>query len=173
MASRKATRTREGRPAQVLWAPWRMEYILSKRAGEDAGCFLCLDSRRERDEERLVLCRGPKCYVVMNLYPYNNGHLMVAPYRHVAELDQLAPAETADLMALTRRSIAALREWGRPQGFNVGFNIGPVAGAGETHLHQHIVPRWRGDTNYMPILGQTKVVVQHLRHTYRQLKEKI
>ncbi len=158
---------------ETLWAPWRMEYIRSKRGGADGGCFLCIGSRQGRDEERLILRRGRKCFVLMNLYPYNNGHLMVAPYRHVPELDDLTPAEGGELMALTRRSIGALRKWGRPQGFNVGFNIGAVAGAGETHLHQHIVPRWGGDTNYMPVLGETKVVVQHLRETYKQLKRRM
>jgi ATP adenylyltransferase len=147
-----------------------MEYIRSKRSGADPGCFLCLKPRERRDPENLILARGRKCYVVMNLYPYNNGHLMVAPYRHVPDLEGLTAAEGADLLALTRRSLAALRRWGRPQGFNVGFNIGTVAGAGETHLHQHIVPRWGGDTNYMPVLGETKVIVQHLRETYGQLR---
>ncbi len=157
----------------TLWAPWRMDYIRSKRSGADPGCFFCRGPRSDRDEENLILRRGRKCFVLMNLYPYNNGHLMVAPYRHVPELDDLTPAESGELMALTRRSIGTLRKWGRPQGFNVGFNIGAVAGAGETHLHQHIVPRWGGDTNYMPVLGETKVIVQHLRETYRQLKRLI
>lgn len=161
------------REPRALWAPWRMEYIRSKRAGPDPGCFLCIGPRSDRDEANLVLRRGARCYVIMNLYPYNNGHLMVAPYRHLSDLDGLTPAESAELMALTQRSIAALRKWGRPQGFNVGFNIGAVAGAGESHLHQHIVPRWGGDTNYMPVLGETKVIVQHLRESYRQLKKLI
>ncbi|MBI4361549.1 MAG: HIT domain-containing protein [Euryarchaeota archaeon] len=148
-----------------------MEYIQAKRTPQGPSCFLCIGSDRRRDPEKLVVHRGSKCFVILNAYPYNNGHLMVSPYRHVTDFDRLTPEEMRDLMALTRRSIRALRKWGHPQGFNVGFNLGPAAGAGEAHIHQHIVPRWVGDTSYMPVLGETKMIVQHLRETYRTLRE--
>lgn len=146
---------------ETLWAPWRIEYIKEAPKG---GCFLC-DILRAGGDDRanLVLKRGTACAVVMNRYPYNNGHLMVAPYRHVARLADLTPEERLETMDLLDLSVAALTSAIRPEGFNVGINLGRVAGAGlETHLHTHIVPRWNGDTNFMPVIGDTKVIPQAL-----------
>lgn len=146
---------------ETLWAPWRIEYIKEAPKG---GCFLC-DILRAGGDDRanLVLKRGTACAVVMNRYPYNNGHLMVAPYRHVARLADLTPEERLETMDLLDLSVAALTSAIRPDGFNVGINLGRVAGAGlETHLHTHIVPRWNGDTNFMPVIGDTKVIPQAL-----------
>ncbi|OQW96415.1 MAG: HIT family hydrolase [Verrucomicrobia bacterium A1] len=146
---------------ETLWAPWRIEYIKEVPKG---GCFLC-DILRAGGDDRvnLVLKRGTVCAVVMNRYPYNNGHLMVAPYRHVARLADLTPAERLETMDLLDLSVAVLTSAIRPDGFNIGINLGRVAGAGlETHLHTHIVPRWTGDTNFMPVIGDTKVIPQAL-----------
>ncbi|MBU4460994.1 MAG: HIT domain-containing protein [Verrucomicrobia bacterium] len=146
---------------ETLWAPWRIEYIKEAPKG---GCFLC-DILRAGGDDRvnLVLKRGAVCAVVMNRYPYNNGHLMVAPYRHVARLADLTPEERLETMDLLDRSVEVLTSTIRPDGFNIGINLGRVAGAGlETHLHTHIVPRWNGDTNFMPVIGDTKVIPQAL-----------
>ena len=154
----------------VLWAPWRMEYILSEN--KEQGCIFCPGEDRSADEQRLILHVGNKTMVIMNKYPYNNGHLLVAPVRHVAALDQLSPEETLDLMTTVKRCIAVLRAVMRPEGFNVGLNLGRVAGAGvEDHLHFHIVPRWNGDTNYMTVLGEIRVIPEHLRQTYKKLRQ--
>lgn len=145
----------------TLWAPWRVEYI---QGPKEDGCFLC-DILRAGGDDRanLVLKRGGVCAVLMNRYPYNNGHLMVAPYRHVARIADLAPGERLETMDLLDLSIAALTSAIRPDGFNVGMNLGRVSGAGlETHLHTHLVPRWNGDTNFMPVIGDTKVIPQAL-----------
>jgi len=155
----------------VLWAPWRMEYILSHK--NEQGCIFCPGEDRSRDEERLILHVGKKTMVIMNRYPYNNGHLLVAPVRHVGALDQLSPEEILDLMMTVRQCIDVLKMVMQPEGFNVGLNLGRVAGAGvEGHLHFHIVPRWNGDTNYMTVLGEVRVIPEHLRQTYKKLCEK-
>lgn len=152
----------------VLWAPWRMEYILSEAKG--GGCILCPGEDRERDAERLILHVGPRSLVMMNRYPYNNGHLLVAPRRHVPDLEGLSPEEMLDLLGSVRTSIGALRRLMKPEGFNVGLNLGRVAGAGvEAHLHFHIVPRWSGDTNFMTVLGEVRVIPEHIRETYGKL----
>ncbi|HDQ99933.1 MAG TPA: HIT domain-containing protein [candidate division WOR-3 bacterium] len=157
-----------------LWAPWRGEYIRAAsarcRAGEKQ-CLFCALRRSRDDETDLVLCRDELAFAVLNRFPYNNGHLMVAPNRHVAAYDRLRPAETAAIDALVQRAIRALRRDARPHGFNVGMNLGRVAGAGEdTHLHVHVVPRWNGDTNFMPALAGTKVMSEHLQETRRRLR---
>lgn len=151
-----------------LWAPWRIEYLRAPRA---RGCFICRMLRRDRPQEDLLLARGRLCAVLMNRYPYTPGHLMVAPLRHVAELDDLTAAESAELFRLTQRAIAILRQAVRAQGFNVGFNLGEAAGAGlKDHLHLHIVPRWTGDTNVMPVLAGTKVMPQALDALWAELR---
>ena len=155
----------------VLWAPWRMEYILSDK--NEQTCIFCPGEDRSRDEERLILHVGEKSMVIMNRYPYNNGHLLVAPVRHVGSLDLLDPQETLDLMMTVQQCIDILKTVMQPEGFNVGLNLGRVAGAGvEEHLHFHIVPRWNGDTNYMTVLGEVRVIPEHLRQTYNRLREK-
>jgi ATP adenylyltransferase len=151
----------------ALWAPWRMDYIKGER---EEGCFLCRMLSEDRDEDNLVLFRGGECAVVMNRYPYNNGHLMITPRRHLRHLRDLTASEQAALMALTSRSVEVLRDAVNAEGFNVGLNLGRCAGAGlEDHLHVHVVPRWAGDTNFMPVLGETKVIPQALADVYREL----
>jgi len=151
-----------------LWAPWRARYILGPK---EKGCLFCRVSQEDKDEENSVLWRGERGYVLLNLYPYNAGHLMIVPYRHQGILENLDVRESLELMQLAQLSVKALKESMRPQGFNLGINLGSFAGAGiEDHLHLHIVPRWRGDTNFMPVLASTKVISQALEETYRTLK---
>jgi ATP adenylyltransferase len=150
-----------------LWAPWRIEYITGPKRGE---CIFCLPASSVADEDNLVVRRGQSSLVMLNRFPYAPGHLMVAPYRHVAELDELSPAESSELMALAKDAVAALRELMTPQGFNLGLNLGAVAGAGiAEHLHLHVVPRWEGDTNFMPLLADTHVIPQALEVTREAL----
>ena len=154
-----------------LWAPWRMKYIESGDLDSD-GCFLCdkLAADPSEDEENLILHRGNNAFVLMNLYPYNNGHLMVAPKRHTGEFTELHKDELAEMMYLTQICVDALKQKMEAQGINIGFNIGRVAGAGcVDHIHLHIVPRWNGDTNFMPIIGDTKIMSEALNDTYRKL----
>jgi ATP adenylyltransferase len=158
-----------------LWTPHRMAYIQgeSRPTGPGAGdgCPFCEIPSRS-DEDGLVVARGELSYAVLNLYPYNPGHLMVCPYRHVADYTELSVAEVAEVGALTQAAIGALRQVAGPQGFNVGMNLGTVAGAGiAAHLHQHVVPRWGGDTNFMPVVGRTKVLPQLLADTRKLLAE--
>ncbi|MFW6719264.1 HIT family protein [Streptomyces sp. MAR4 CNY-716] len=158
---------------QRLWTPHRMAYIQgeNKPTGSAAGdgCPFCAIPEKS-DEDGLILARGAQVYAVLNLYPYNGGHLMVVPYRHVADYTELTDGETAELAAYTKRAMAALRTASGAQGFNLGMNQGPVAGAGiAAHLHQHVVPRWGGDTNFMPVVGHTKVLPQLLADTRAML----
>lgn len=151
-----------------LWAPWRLEYIQS--GGEDE-CIFCLEEDNAEDERRLVLLRGSFAYVIMNRYPYSNGHLMVAPYRHLAKHGELSDNEVRDLHRLMVCCEEVLSDCCGAEGFNVGWNIGKAAGAGIAgHLHLHVVPRWQGDTNFMPIFADARVIPQHLEATYRLLK---
>jgi len=154
-----------------LWAPWRMSYIKMDGASRSAnGCIFCDKSSAQIDFENLVLHRGNHCFVLLNLYPYNNGHLMVAPYMHTATLNDLADAATLELMNLTKQAQDTLVRAFGPHGFNIGMNLGAVAGAGiADHLHMHIVPRWNGDTNFMPVVAQTKVMPDTLAGTYEKL----
>ncbi|GAC1445384.1 MAG: HIT domain-containing protein [Mycobacteriales bacterium] len=145
-----------------LYTPHRMAYI---RGESKEGCPFC-DIPKMANEEGLIVARGEVCFVVLNLYPYNSGHLMVVPYRHVSGYDELSAEETSELAALTQRALRAIRHASGAQGFNVGMNLGAVAGAGiAAHLHQHVVPRWGGDTNFMPVVGHTKVLPQLLPDT--------
>jgi ATP adenylyltransferase len=148
-----------------MWAPWRIEYIL---AGNSGGCVFC-DALSEDAE--LTLYRNADTMVVMNKFPYINGHLLVAPSRHVSELDALDRHEMGELLTTVDKSIAVLKKAMKPDGFNVGLNIGRVAGAGvEEHLHFHIVPRWFGDTNALTVFAEVRVIPEHLRATYNNLK---
>jgi len=152
-----------------LWAPWRMSYI--KNTDRMQGCFLC-DAISMRDEESYIVYRSEKVFVILNSYPYNTGHIMVAPYRHIGDIESLDDSEALDLVKVVKKSIAALREAYSPQGYNIGVNLGRVAGAGvEGHLHVHIVPRWGGDTNFMPITGGAKVLPEDLPTTWKKLRE--
>lgn len=154
------------RPA-ALWAPWRMDYIAGPRSDE---CFLCAAARPGREREHLVVRRRGPVFVLLNRFPYNNGHLLVAPVRHVAGLEDLAPEERLGLLDAADEALRALRACVRPEGFNLGFNLGRIAGAGlESHLHLHIVPRWGGDTNFMPVVGAVKVIPQALDELWARL----
>ncbi len=153
----------------ILWTPWRMAYLTGDR---HEGCVLCDKPRAPQSEDRanLVLHRSALCYVVLNLYPYNTGHVMVVPYRHASSLDELDADTRSALMALAEMAVRVVRRAYAPAGFNLGMNIGKVAGAGiADHVHLHVVPRWDGDTNYMPVLGATKVLPETLETTYDRL----
>ena len=150
-----------------LWAPWRMEYILGKKM---RGCFLCKKLKEKKDKERLVLYQGQHAFVIMNKFPYTNGHLMVVPQRHCLNLEQLNTEELKELFELLKVSVRALKASLHPHGFNIVMNIGKMGGAGEDHLHLHIVPRWPGDTNFMPVLGETRVISEYLEETYEKLR---
>ena len=151
-----------------IWAPWRMAYI--RRDEKTSACVLCRSWASDDDAESYILYRGERAYIMLNLYPYNNGHLMVVPYEHVASLEDLETETLTELMVLVNRSLAALREAMAPHGFNIGVNLGRAAGAGiREHVHIHIVPRWEGDTNFMPLLGQTRVIPEMLEDTYARL----
>ena len=154
---------------EKIWAPWRMEYILKAEAEE--GCFLCNTRDSENDRESLVLTRNAQAFLVMNRYPYANAHLMAVPNRHIGELENLTQEELTAMISLVQDSVRVLKEAVGAQGFNIGINIGHVAGAGVVdHVHVHIVPRWEGDTNFMPVLGETKVINEHLLNTYDRLR---
>jgi ATP adenylyltransferase len=151
----------------TLWAPWRMAYIGGARPD---GCLLCDLPRAQADRENLILYRGPTTYVVLNRYPYNNGHLMIVPYRHCAELAAFSAEESLELMRAVQDVTQAIQQAFGAEGFNVGFNIGKAAGAGIVdHLHLHVVPRWIGDTNFMPVLADTKVMPDYLESTFDKL----
>jgi ATP adenylyltransferase len=152
-----------------LWAPWRIEYILGEKEGK---CIFCEKPQQEKDEDNYILFRGKRCLVMLNAYPYNNGHLMIAPYRHIDSVESLEDDEAKEIMEILSRMITLLKKVLRPEGFNVGMNLGSVAGAGIVdHLHLHVVPRWKGDTNFMPLISNTKIISESLHKTYQKLKE--
>jgi ATP adenylyltransferase len=153
-----------------LWAPWRLEYILSDKSKH---CVFCTEPDESKDEKNYILYRAKRCYVIMNIFPYNNGHLMVIPYKHVEDLESLPDTTIREMMVVTKDCCRILRETMNPQGFNIGLNVGDAAGAGiKEHLHFHIVPRWHGDTNFMSVLDEVRVMPQHLRETYDLLRPK-
>ena len=153
-----------------LWAPWRLEYIQS--ADELEGCLFCLAAEDGDDEEKLVVHRGSWALVLLNKYPYASGHLMVAPYRHVGDFAELENEEALEIHRLGGQGIGALAQTYAPQGYNLGWNLGRIAGAGVVdHVHMHLVPRWAGDTNFMPVLADVKVMPEHLAETRRRLAE--
>jgi ATP adenylyltransferase len=154
---------------EQIWAPWRSRYI---EGPKDVGCILCELPLTGDDKKSLILHRGKEAFVILNAYPYTAGHLMIAPFRHVARLAELTSSEKTELMELTARCESVITAAMQPEGFNVGFNLGKAAGAGvEQHLHCHIVPRWVGDTNFMTVLGETRVINEALDKTYEKLKE--
>jgi len=154
-----------------LWAPWRMSYIQGDCCKVDQGCIFCVRNL-EGDDDLLILHRSEHCFVIMNKYPYSNGHLMVAPYRHTADIADLQSDEVLDMHQLTVMARDVLQNCCSPQGFNVGMNWGHIAGAGVAdHLHLHLVPRWSGDTNFMPLFADVRVIPQHLDETYQLLKQ--
>ena len=153
-----------------IWAPWRLEYI-GGAASQD-GCVFCTEAKDELGENSLTVHRGEHAFALLNKFPYSSGHLMVASLRHVGELGELTPAEAAEVHELTTQAIAALRAVYGPDAFNVGWNLGQVAGGSISgHLHEHVVPRWSGDTNFMPVLADIKVVPEHLITTRDRLRE--
>ncbi len=155
---------------QQLWAPWRMKYIKADDKSEGEGCIFCFKPQEDRDRDNLILFRSTLTFVIMNLYPYNNGHLMIVPFQHVPDLNSLRPETLQDLMQTTQKAITALRQTMNPDGFNLGINLGRVAGAGiDDHVHMHVVPRWNGDTNFMPVIGDTKVMPEYIADTYDRL----
>ncbi len=152
-----------------LWAPWRMEYINSEKKDE---CIFCVKNLRKEDEERYVLYRTKLSFVIMNKYPYNNGHLMIAPYKHASCLTDLKDNMLEDVFRTVRLCTGILKKIYNPEGFNTGINTGAAAGAGyKDHLHVHVVPRWNGDCNFMPVLGDTRVLSEHLSASYGRLKK--
>ena len=154
-----------------VWAPWRIHYLLREK---EPGCFLCRNPQAAADAKNYILIRERTCFALLNAYPYNAGHLLVAPYKHTAELDDLAEPELADLMALTRRCKQVLARALKPDGFNIGINLGSAAGAGVAdHLHVHIVPRWSGDTNFMTVASDTRVVPQALDEMFTVLTKHV
>jgi ATP adenylyltransferase len=152
-----------------LWAPWRVAYIDAAAPG---GCIFCDKPAEAHDDRHWILHRGETAFILLNAFPYNNGHLMIAPFRHTADLGLLRPEEGAELFALTQLCVTLLRSAYHPDGFNIGMNLGKVAGAGVAdHLHMHVVPRWNGDTNFMPVLADTRVLPDSLDNTLRKLRE--
>lgn len=155
---------------EYIWAPWRMKYILMDKP---EGCILCDKPAQGCDVENHILYRGTANFVMMNAYPYNPGHLMVSPYRHLSGLDELGDEERNEHFEAVCRCIRVLREAFGPEGFNIGVNMGKVAGAGiDGHVHTHIVPRWQGDSNCMPVISDVRVVPEALEETYGRLREK-
>ena len=153
-----------------IWAPWRIEYIEMEKP---KGCILCEKPRENNDVLNYILYRGDKNFIIMNSYPYNPGHLMIAPYRHVASPEELAIEELHEHFELVSRSIEVLKQLFKPGGFNIGINLGKVAGVGiDEHVHTHIVPRWQGDTNFMPVISDVRVLPEALAQTYEKLKGK-
>ena len=151
-----------------LWAPWRLEYLKGEKSSD---CIFC-SKPALADDEAFIVHRGTSCYVILNAFPYTNGHVMVAPYEHVGDLNRLQTDVSAELMALTQRSLAAVEQVYGADGFNLGMNLGEVAGAGFAgHVHMHVVPRWKGDTNFMPVVGDTRVMPEALPDSWGRLRE--
>jgi ATP adenylyltransferase len=156
-----------------LFSPWRSQYIetFSKPPADSNECILCTAHQQKDDDLRYIVTRGTHAYVVMNLYPYNSGHLMIVPYRHIQSLLDLSDGESLEVMQLLKRMTKALQQVSHPDGFNIGSNIGRTAGAGiDQHIHFHIVPRWNGDTNFMPILADTKMISEDMKQTLVKLR---
>jgi ATP adenylyltransferase len=154
---------------QRLWAPWRLEYIKGEKTDE---CIFCTRPALGDDGKALIAERGERCFVMLNAFPYTNGHLMVAPYSHTADLRTLDKQTSLELITLTQRSVDVLETAYGPDGYNIGVNLGEIAGAGMAdHVHLHIVPRWAGDTNFMPVLGDTRVLPQTLADSYRAVRD--
>jgi len=156
---------------EQIWAPWRIEYIQMEKP---EGCILCDKPKEKDDTANYILYRGVKNFVIMNSYPYTPGHLMIAPYRHIANLEELTDEELHEHFEIVSRSIKLLRQVFNPGGFNIGINMGKVAGAGIVeHVHTHIVPRWQGDTNFMSVISDARVIPEALAETYKKLKDSL
>ena len=154
-----------------IWAPWRLAYVKDASKDIEEECIFCAKPAQDDDAENLIVHRGEHSFVILNLYPYTNGHLMVAPYEHIGRIQELSPETVAEMMSLAQLAMTRLEDVYSPHGYNVGFNQGRVAGAGvEHHIHMHVVPRWGGDTNFMPVIADTKVMPQTLEQSYEALK---
>ena len=154
----------------IIWAPWRGTYVTGKKKSDT--CVFCDKFKSADDKANYLLFRGNLNYVIMNRYPYNNGHLMVVPIRHTADILELGSDEFEEMGVLMRQSVKIIKETMNAEGFNVGYNLGSAAGAGiAAHLHMHVVPRWNGDTNFMPVISETKVISEHMAATYSKLAE--
>lgn len=158
--------------ANRIWAPWRLEYVKDASKDSEEECVFCAKPALGDDETALIVHRGERCFVILNLYPYTNGHLMVTPYEHVGKLQEIDAETSAEMFGLAQTAIGHLETVYRPHGFNVGFNQGRAAGAGvEHHIHMHVVPRWGGDTNFMPVIADHRVMPQSLEDSYRVLSD--
>ena len=158
--------------ANRIWAPWRLEYVKDASKDVEEECVFCAKPALGDDETALIVHRGRTCFVILNLYPYTNGHLMVTPFEHVGKLQAIDEETSAEMFGLARIAMDQLETVYRPHGFNVGFNQGRAAGAGvEHHIHMHVVPRWGGDTNFMPVIADHRVMPQSLEDSYRVLSE--
>ena len=154
---------------QRIWAPWRLRYVKDAKHTDD--CVFCAKPDLGDDRDALIVHRGSSCFVILNLYPYTSGHLMVAPFEHLGKLQDIDPETTAEMLVLAQGAMTRMEEVYEPEGFNVGINQGRVAGAGvEGHIHLHVVPRWAGDNNYMPVLADTRVMPQSLEESYDALR---
>jgi ATP adenylyltransferase len=152
-----------------LWAPWRLQYVAKEKV---PGCIFCDKPKAGDDRANYIVHRGTLAYVILNAFPYNNGHIMVAPYAHIADFEELPPAVLHEMMDLAQLGTRALKDSFSPDGLNLGFNVGAAAGAGiKDHLHLHLVPRWVGDTNFMPVIGDVRVIPESLAQTYDKLSE--
>jgi len=151
----------------LLWSPWRYRYVSQPPSGQ---CIFCLKAAEQNDPENYVLCRAPRNFILLNIYPYTNGHLMIAPYQHVATLAEADPATLEEMIRLARLAEASLRQVYRARGLNIGMNIGECAGAGVAgHIHMHVLPRWPGDVSFLTTVGETRVIPEDLATTYRRL----
>ena len=152
-----------------MWAPWRAAFILGER---EKGCIFCNRFKMEDSPESLILYRGQKNFVILNKFPYNTGHTLIVPNRHVSQLEKLKPDEAAEFYELTTRTVVAIKKALKPHALNIGMNLGRMSGAGiPGHLHMHVVPRWNGDTNFLPVVGQTSVVSIPLEPVYEMLRK--
>jgi ATP adenylyltransferase len=162
-----------------IWSPWRSRYIATFKSpprakGGRGGSLFTRALREKRDDRNLIVWRGELCFIIMNRYPYNSGHLLIVPNRQTARLEDLTAAELAEIMTLTQRAVRALDRIMKPQGYNFGANVGRASGAGiDDHVHFHLVPRWNGDTNFMPVLSDTKVISEEMRDTLKKLKKEL
>ncbi len=154
---------------EIIWAPWRIGYIKSNK--EEEGCIFCSKPAEKKDKKNHIFLRYPTCFAMLNRFPYNNGHVLVSPYEHISTMDQLSKKELLEMMEMVRDCVRLLQLTISPQGFNIGLNLGLPAGAGiADHLHFHIVPRWEGDTNFMPATANTKIIPQALDTLYNKLR---
>ncbi len=154
---------------KILWAPWRIKYILGKK---EKGCIFCKAVKSKQDKKNLIIERLKYCFVILNKYPYNNGHLMIVPYKHTGNIEDLDDNTLLEMMKTAQKYVKKMKKKMKTDGFNIGINIGRIAGAGiEEHIHMHIVPRWAGDNNFMPVIGNTKVISESFESVYNKLKE--